>query len=75
MIPEKVRHELKLGAGSKFVVFGQGDTIVMKQLSLPSPSEALEELHKWGRAQAKKAGIEIREEESYRLTRRGKHGK
>ncbi len=72
VIPEEVRHELKLESGSKFVVFGKGDTIVMKQVSLPSAEEALAELHKWGRAHAKKHGIEFKEEESYNFTR--KHG-
>ncbi len=75
VVPEEVRRELGLESGSKFVVFGKGDTIVMKQLNLPSPTEALEELHKWGRTHAKKMGIEFKEEDSYKFTKHGKRDK
>jgi len=35
VIPKSLRKELRLKPGTKFVVFGSGDTVVMKRLELP----------------------------------------
>ena len=36
VIPQSVREKLKLHEGEKFVVVGEGDTIVLKKLEMPS---------------------------------------
>jgi AbrB family looped-hinge helix DNA binding protein len=35
VIPQSLRKRLRLKPGTKFVVFGSGDTVVMKRLELP----------------------------------------
>jgi AbrB family looped-hinge helix DNA binding protein len=39
VIPEAVRIRLGLGAGTQFVVSGEGDVVVLKKLSPPSMAE------------------------------------
>ncbi|TVP60766.1 MAG: AbrB/MazE/SpoVT family DNA-binding domain-containing protein [Gemmatimonadales bacterium] len=36
VIPEEVRKRLGLGAGSQFVVLGEGDVVVLKAIRAPS---------------------------------------
>lgn len=36
VIPQRVRDALDLGAGAKFIVIGDGDTIILKKIAVPS---------------------------------------
>ena len=56
VIPETIRKRLGLKAGSKFVVVGDKDTVILKTISPPSMRE-YDELIKEARRQAKKAGL------------------
>lgn len=52
VIPQRVRKNLGLTEGDRFVVYGVRDAIVFKRLELPS-TEELERLTSWGRTFAK----------------------
>jgi AbrB family looped-hinge helix DNA binding protein len=56
VIPEEVRNKLGLVAGDKFVVLGNGDTVMLKILHQPSEKDFDKMLAKI-RTAAKKAGI------------------
>lgn len=56
MIPETIRQEMGLEAGSQFVVVGGRDAIILKSISKPSSAE-FKEMLKTARQQAKKAGL------------------
>lgn len=56
VIPKTLRDLLGLKAGEVFAMFGEGDTIILKKLELPSDTE-FEELLKWGSDYAKKKKI------------------
>lgn len=36
VIPQKIREDMKLSTGEKFIVFHEGDTIIFKMLEMPS---------------------------------------
>ncbi len=36
VIPQNIRNEMSLKPGSQFIVIGEGDTIVLKSLTMPS---------------------------------------
>jgi len=36
VIPQDVRDNLKLKTGEKFVVLGEGDTVILKKIKMPS---------------------------------------
>jgi len=57
VIPEDIRKRLKIGAGSRFVVVGQDDVIILKVIEPPSMKE-FNSLIKKVRQKAKKAGLE-----------------
>lgn len=48
VIPQRVRKDLGLAEGDRFLVYGAGDAIVFKKLELPSVEE-LKRLTSWGR--------------------------
>ena len=56
VIPEQIRKELKLREGSLFVVVGDGDTILLKNITPPS-LEDLDDLLVEARRQARRAGL------------------
>lgn len=56
VIPQSVRDALALGEGAKFLVLGDGDTIVLKRLEAPSMDE-LKTLLAHSRQAAKKSKI------------------
>lgn len=56
VIPEEIRKRLRLGAGSRFVVVGKEDVIILKTIEPPSMKE-FDELLKEARRAAKKAGL------------------
>lgn len=56
MIPQAIRDELGLEPGQLLVVYGEGDTVVLKRLETPGPEE-MKELLEWGEDFAEKEGI------------------
>lgn len=56
MIPEAVRDRLGLGAGTQFVVTGEGDVVVLKKLNPPSMAD-FDEIIATARRQARTAGL------------------
>ena len=56
VIPGEIRDALHLKAGTRFVVFGEGDVVVLKTVSPPSPTE-FEEMILKAREAACEAGM------------------
>jgi len=56
VIPEDIRNRLKLAAGSRFVVVGKDDVIILKSIKPPSMNE-FNDLIKEARRKAKKANL------------------
>lgn len=56
VIPEAVRDKLGLGAGTQFVVTGEGDVVVLKKLNPPSMAD-FDEIIATARRQARAAGL------------------
>jgi len=56
VIPEEIRTKLRLKPGSRFVVLGQRDMVVLKALSPPSMGQ-FDDLVTEARRQAKRAGM------------------
>ena len=56
VIPEDVRKQLNLSAGSQFVVVGEGDVVILKTLATPSMKQ-FDGLIKKARQQAKSSGM------------------
>ena len=56
VIPEDIRNRLKLTTGSRFVVVGNNDVIILKAIQPPSMDE-FNDLLKEARKKAKKAGL------------------
>ena len=56
VIPEQIREQLSLEAGSRFVVVGDKDVVILKRIAAPTLSE-FDGLIKQARSQAKSAGL------------------
>ena len=56
VIPEEIRNALGLKAGSKFVVVGEGDVVILKMITPPSMSE-FDDIIQDARRQARQAGM------------------
>ena len=56
VIPETIRKEPGLEAGSRFVVVGDGDVVILKRLSAPDLTH-LDSLLSEARSAARKAGL------------------
>jgi AbrB family looped-hinge helix DNA binding protein len=56
VIPEEVRSALGLKTGSKFVVIGEGDVVILKVVTPPSMSE-FDEIIGEARRQARQEGM------------------
>jgi AbrB family looped-hinge helix DNA binding protein len=56
VIPEDIRNRLKLAAGSRFVVVGKDDVIILKSIKPPSMNE-FNDLIKEARRKAKKVNL------------------
>ncbi len=56
VIPQEIREDLRIESGTKFAVYGRGDTIIFKRVELPTVRD-FERLVAFGRAFAKKKGI------------------
>ena len=46
VIPQSIRKELGIKPKTKFLVFGKGDTVIMKKLELPDMKEEWNEIFK-----------------------------
>jgi AbrB family looped-hinge helix DNA binding protein len=46
VIPQSIRKELGIKPKNKFLVYGRGDTIIMKKLELPSLEKEWEDIFK-----------------------------
>jgi AbrB family looped-hinge helix DNA binding protein len=46
VIPQSIRKELGIKPKTKFLVFGRGDTVIMKRLKLPDVKKEWEEIFK-----------------------------
>jgi AbrB family looped-hinge helix DNA binding protein len=56
VIPQEIREELGIESGTKFAVYGKGDTIIFKRIEVPTVKD-FEGLAAFGRKFAKKSGI------------------
>ena len=56
VIPDDIRKKLGLKSGSRFVVVGDKDVVILKTISPPSMKE-FDEIIKKARRQAKEAGL------------------
>lgn len=56
VIPEEIRRKLKLKAGSRFMVLGDKDIVILKNISPPSMDE-FNDLIKQAREKAKETGF------------------
>jgi len=56
VIPEEVRKRLKLVPGSRFIILGEGDVIILKTISAPSMDQ-FDDLIELARRQARRAGL------------------
>lgn len=56
VIPENIRKQLNLKAGAQFVVLGEKDIVILKNISPPSMDE-FNDLIAQARKKAKKAGL------------------
>ncbi|MBS7633701.1 AbrB/MazE/SpoVT family DNA-binding domain-containing protein [Candidatus Bathyarchaeota archaeon] len=46
VIPQSIRKELGIKPKTKFLVYGRGDTVIMKKLELPDLNKEWEEIFK-----------------------------
>ncbi len=56
VIPQEIREQMSIGSGTKFAVYGRGDTIIFKRIELPTVRD-FERLSTFGRTFAKRKGI------------------
>ena len=56
VIPQEIREHMGIESGTKFAVYGRGDTIIFKRVKLPTVKD-FERLAKFGRAFANRKGI------------------
>jgi AbrB family looped-hinge helix DNA binding protein len=59
VIPQSIRKELGIKPKNKFLVYGRGDTIIMKKLELPNLKKEWEDIFKM----MDKKGLKISDEE------------
>ncbi len=71
VIPENIRKQLNLKAGTQFVVVGDKDVVILKNISPPS-LEVFDELIAEARKMAKEAGIKQSDIKDAVLKARGK---
>ncbi len=56
VIPQGIREQMKIESGTKFAVYGSGDTLIFKKVNLPTVKD-FERLAIFGRKFAKNKGI------------------
>ncbi len=60
VIPQRIREKLRIKEGTKFAVYGSGDTIIFKRLELPNVKD-FQRLVDFGTKFAKGKGIKEKE--------------
>lgn len=72
VIPEEIRNQMGLVPGTRFVVMGEGDVVILKTLKMPSMEE-FDDMIREIQRQAKEAGITPEDvERIIREVRKGK---
>lgn len=56
VIPQEIREQMSIESGTKFAVYGRGDTIIFKRVELPTVKD-FERLARFGRTFASRKGI------------------
>ena len=56
VIPQEIREQMSIESGTKFAVYGKGDTIIFKRVELPTVKD-FERLAKFGRSFASRKDI------------------
>jgi AbrB family looped-hinge helix DNA binding protein len=56
VIPQEIREHMSIESGTKFAVYGRGDTIIFKRVELPTVKD-FERLARFGSKFARKKGI------------------
>ena len=56
VIPQEIREQMSIESGTKFAVYGRGDTIIFKRVDMPTVKD-FEKLARFGREFAKRKGI------------------
>jgi AbrB family looped-hinge helix DNA binding protein len=56
VLPQGIRRKLHLTHGAKFVVIGEGDTVILKKITPPSP-QSIKRLLRKSQAYARRAGL------------------
>lgn len=56
VIPQEIREQMHIQSGTKFAVYGRGDTIIFKKMELPTVKD-FGKLAWFGRSFAKRKGI------------------
>ena len=70
VIPQNLREKLKIREGEKFVVIGEGNTIILKKLEMPS-FDGFDKLLRKTREFAKNKGLKEKDiEEAINATRK-----
>ena len=64
VIPQSIRKELGIKPKTKFLVYGRGDTVIMKKLELPDLKKEWEDIFKL----MDKKELEISEKEIHKIT-------
>ena len=56
VIPQEIREQMSIESGTKFAVYGRGDTIIFKRVELPTIKD-FEKLARFGRSFSARKGI------------------
>jgi AbrB family looped-hinge helix DNA binding protein len=56
VIPQSIREQMNISSGTKFAVYGRGDTLIFKRVALPTVKD-FERLALFGRGFAARKGI------------------
>lgn len=71
VIPQSLRKQMGVEAKTKFIVFGQGDTIVLKRLQLPDVRKEWEKIFASANKKPKVSEADVgREVEAHRAEKR-----
>lgn len=74
VIPQSLRQHLGLTPKMRFLVFGQGDVIVLKRLKLPDATQEWEQIFSSKKADAPSEAAVAREVAAARRAKRSKSG-
>lgn len=74
VIPQEIRQKMKLKPKDRFIVFGKGDTIIMKKLELPELREAFSKIGELVKEHNKQQGRLAKSDMGEEAVRAGAHG-